>query len=378
MARQKKKTSKPAAKKRSSIAKGAAKIFADTAGITTIRKSLKAEETRREDDLRKYVKKPSRNLDAALKKYGEKSETVNSSQNLSRHTLGDQSVVADDHPGRSARKGRHSLRQASSSSGAELTASGNSSSNAKRLKSVLGWSAWIIASFFIAQVIVAIPLIIMETAGAIDVGNLSTFAQMMVSGATYAAMFVVALGGPWLMRRRIKLPKWRELLGLGRRPQWRDIGYGLSFVPIYYILLYAAMAVVVVLLTVMSGPDTAKDIVNQTQDIGFETAGNSGLQLIIIFVALVIVPPVCEELMMRGLLFGRLRKNLSFWPTAIIVSAIFALAHGQINVAIDTFILSMLMSWVREKTGTVWGPIVMHVIKNGVAFVGLFILQWSM
>jgi membrane protease YdiL (CAAX protease family) len=42
---------------------------------------------------------------------------------------------------------------------------------------------------------------------------------------------------------------------------------------------------------------------------------------------------------------------------------------------IDTFILSMVLVWLREQTGNLWAGIVLHAIKNGIAFVSLFILS---
>jgi membrane protease YdiL (CAAX protease family) len=116
------------------------------------------------------------------------------------------------------------------------------------------------------------------------------------------------------------------------------------------------------------------ELSEQEQDLGFEKSGNGFSQLKLIFVSLVIIPPVVEELIMRGFLFGRLRAKVGFWPATIVVSLIFALAHGQVNVAIDTFVLSLFLCHVREQTGAIWSPIIIHTLKNLLGFSLVFMV----
>ena len=99
-----------------------------------------------------------------------------------------------------------------------------------------------------------------------------------------------------------------------------------------------------------------------------------GWERIFAFALFVIVAPFAEEAIMRGFLFGKLRQSkMPFWPAAIVVSLLFAVAHGQWNVGVDTFILSMVACWLREVTKTIWPGVVIHMIKNFVAFMVLFV-----
>ncbi len=117
---------------------------------------------------------------------------------------------------------------------------------------------------------------------------------------------------------------------------------------------------------------------NQKQELGFSTATRGG-SLVVIFISLVLIPPVVEEIIMRGFLFGGLRNQLS-WPVAtIITSLLFAAAHlpeghgGLLWIgAVDTFMLSLILCFLREKTGSLWPSIGVHMIKNALAFVVLF------
>lgn len=121
----------------------------------------------------------------------------------------------------------------------------------------------------------------------------------------------------------------------------------------------------------------------QDQNIGFDKS-TQGLELVPVFLSLVILPPVTEEIVARGFLFGGLRTKLPFVAAAIITSIMFGAAHlgGSKDgllwiVGIDTFVLSMVLCYLREKTGSLWPSIIVHAIKNGIAFVVLFhIIQY--
>lgn len=123
---------------------------------------------------------------------------------------------------------------------------------------------------------------------------------------------------------------------------------------------------------------------DQRQQTGFENA--TGMtSLVITFISLVILPPIVEELIMRGFLFSSLKSGMKVIPAAVITSLIFAIAHLQIGsgapalwlAAIDTFILSLVLCYLRQKTGSLWAGIGLHMLKNGLAFTVLFILPPS-
>jgi membrane protease YdiL (CAAX protease family) len=115
---------------------------------------------------------------------------------------------------------------------------------------------------------------------------------------------------------------------------------------------------------------------NQPQEIGFTNP--VGLELVLVFLVLVVLAPLAEELLFRGFIFKGMRKRLSFWWAAIITSALFALIHWQINVGLDVFALSLVLCWLRERTGSLWPSIMLHATKNGLAFLLLFtpLGQW--
>lgn len=171
----------------------------------------------------------------------------------------------------------------------------------------------------------------------------------------------------YLLQRRIRNTFYE--LGLNR-PVLKYIGYS-----IIGFIAYFVMYIIVVIITSALIPSLD---LQKKQEIGFDTA-TQGIELLPVFLSLVILPPIVEEIVARGFLFGGLRKKMPFIASAAITSVLFAAAHiggaseGLLWVAaIDTLILSMILCVLREKTGSLWPPIAVHMIKNGLAFVIIF------
>lgn len=173
----------------------------------------------------------------------------------------------------------------------------------------------------------------------------------------------------WLLQRRHSSFK---ALGL-RKPQGRDLLYALGGFIVYF-LLYVIVATLAKVLV------PSLDL-EQSQQIGFQTA-KTATQLSLVFISLVIIPPVVEEILFRGFLYTGLRTKWPKWLAAVVTSVIFAAAHLQFGsgapllwvAAIDTFVLSLVLVYLREKTDGLGAPIVLHMLKNGIAFTLLFIV----
>lgn len=164
----------------------------------------------------------------------------------------------------------------------------------------------------------------------------------------------------------------REGLGLKDWPTWTDIG--LSVVGFIVYLLIAAG--VTALFSMFSWFDA-----EQVQEVGF-SLGMSGPERILAFITLVVVAPVAEEIIFRGWLYGKIRtqflKKMPDWAgvtlAILLVSVLFGIVHGQWNVGVNVFALSVVLCGLREITGTIYAGILLHMLKNGVAFYMLYVL----
>ncbi|MCL2038777.1 CPBP family intramembrane metalloprotease [Candidatus Saccharibacteria bacterium] len=155
----------------------------------------------------------------------------------------------------------------------------------------------------------------------------------------------------------------RRELGL-TLPKWSEIGFGFLGVFLYFIASVLVMALARQLLSFVDW--------DQVQDVGLPNA-LYGANLLAAFVFICVITPFFEELIFRGLVFGRLRVKFGFILSATITSLLFAVAHGQWNVAIDVFVLSMVACGAREITGNINASIIMHMLKNMLAFYLLFV-----
>jgi membrane protease YdiL (CAAX protease family) len=245
-------------------------------------------------------------------------------------------------------------------------------------KPAIPWNPWlgvvfVIVVYYVSQAIGALIVSIYPSlhrwthAQTMDWLNNSTAAQfsfILLAEGT-------ALGLLYLFLRRYG----RTFVTIGlKRPRWRDLAYGLMAVPAYYILYLLTVGLVTHFVPSL--------YVNEQQQIGFSNVSGA-LALTMTFVSLVVLPPLTEEIMVRGFLYSSLKKTMRILPAALITSLIFAAAHlpeggvaGPLYIAaLDTFVLSLVLVYLREKTGSLWASITLHAIKNGIAFISLFILH---
>jgi membrane protease YdiL (CAAX protease family) len=96
-------------------------------------------------------------------------------------------------------------------------------------------------------------------------------------------------------------------------------------------------------------------------------------RLSVILIA-VVAAPLTEELIFRGCLYGILRQIGGKFLAIAISSLLFALIHGHIPSLAGLVILSVGLSLLYEKTGSLWAPILLHAAFNGLSIYGT--LQW--
>ncbi len=227
------------------------------------------------------------------------------------------------------------------------------------LKAV-GFTAWGLIALFGAAYILSGGAWLIEKLN-LPLGTLSSAVSMAIQAALlYGLALAIALGIPYVVRRSRPSLK---LLGLQRLLSWSDIGLAAAaFIP--YLLLSALMALVA--MKVIPGYD-----IEQVQETGFSTFTNQ-IGYVMAFITLVVLAPLAEEALFRGYLYTKLRGLIGVVAAALLVSLSFGFVHGQWNVAVDTFVLSLVLVALREITGSIWSGVVLHMIKNGIAYFFLF------
>jgi membrane protease YdiL (CAAX protease family) len=194
---------------------------------------------------------------------------------------------------------------------------------------------------------------------------ISSLNQSVLSTILSTIYYIIAFGLtvsiPWLTKkhRTAKID-----IGLSRLPSWTDILVAPAGLIIYMIL----SAILVLGLThIFPWINT-----NQTQETGFSQMGQH-YEYILAFVTLVVITPLAEEILFRGYLFGKLKKFIPVWLAILATSLLFGIAHWSWTLGIDTFALSIVLCLLRETTGSIWSSVLLHMIKNGIAYYILFI-----
>jgi membrane protease YdiL (CAAX protease family) len=220
---------------------------------------------------------------------------------------------------------------------------------------------WVFVGFMVAQMLL-IAIIDVLRAFHVPITSISaSLLETILATAIYVIMIAIVIGLPWVVRKQRITSK---DIGLQRLPLWRDILEAPAGLVVYLILSGILMVIVVAL-------SPAFDV-HQMQNTGF-TGITQQYQLILAFITLVVISPIAEEIIFRGYLFGKLKKIAPVWVAVLVTSALFGLIHVAWNLAIDTFALSIVLCVLRLATGSIWASILLHMIKNGIAFYILFV-----
>lgn len=189
----------------------------------------------------------------------------------------------------------------------------------------------------------------------------------------YALGLGLALGAPALISRKFVS---RKVLGIERAVSWTDIGLSILTVLPYYILSGVIVWLGLEVFHVID-PDVG-------QQIGFAQPSQR-IEFIVAFITLVILAPLAEELLFRGYFLGRLSEKISKWLALIVTALVFGLLHlpgvtdtgvvWQWGAAADTFALGLIAGSLRLLTGGIWAGVLLHAIKNAIAYYFLFINQ---
>jgi membrane protease YdiL (CAAX protease family) len=101
----------------------------------------------------------------------------------------------------------------------------------------------------------------------------------------------------------------------------------------------------------------------------------------LLLLSLVVWQPLVEELLFRGVLQGLLLRTTAgaarLWGLSVanlVTSLVFVLVHlvnQPATWAVGVFVPSLLFGLFRDRSGSVWPPLVLHIVFNGAFFSSL-------
>ena len=110
------------------------------------------------------------------------------------------------------------------------------------------------------------------------------------------------------------------------------------------------------------------------ESVGAVLSGNIWVAII----ATSVIAPVAEELIFRGVFYNMLRdalplrRRLAVLISGFTVSVFFGIYHGNILQGLYTFLFSILLVIIYERTGSIWGPVLVHAGFNSSWILELF------
>jgi len=135
------------------------------------------------------------------------------------------------------------------------------------------------------------------------------------------------------------------------------IGACLAILPLVWL---SALASHTLYMLAGGGPPEAQPAIQMMT----RAAEHSPWVVVLTVVQAVLVAPVVEEAVFRGLAMPALSKRMGLLPAAAAVSAVFAVIHGHPPAYAPLFILSMGLCFAYARTGSLLVPIAMHSCFN--------------
>lgn len=237
---------------------------------------------------------------------------------------------------------------------------------------VSGLTLWVLTVFIGAQFVAAVLLLGIAKLWPALLGLQAGVQTMVLAAVGYLLAFGIILTVHRL--RHSSRGDWK-LFGLTRSMSWSDMGIGvLSLLP-YYLLTFVLVGGLSALFTFI---DTA-----QPQDLPYQNLVER-IDFMVAFIALVVLAPVAEELLFRGYFLGKMTTLINRWVAVFLTALVFGLLHlpGEVTtsgitwqwaVMIDTFTLGLVLGALRIWTGSVWAGILLHMLKNALAYFFLFV-----
>jgi len=100
--------------------------------------------------------------------------------------------------------------------------------------------------------------------------------------------------------------------------------------------------------------------------------------IILYLFRVIVVAPILEEFIFRGLLYGPLYRKIGRYSAIIMSSLIWAYGHSleifpSVSIfAFGIFIIGILLAWLYDRSGSLFPPILVHMFQNSWIILYLF------
>ncbi len=224
--------------------------------------------------------------------------------------------------------------------------------------SVKPWRANAVLFFIAAQAFCLIfgnaTLDLLQKIGVAGFKSLDDFGSLLIGTLCFQGITWVLMGFFF----RYHQVDWRDALGFRNKNWLRSLLLALGVVIVILLVALPLQSVSVDLMAKIGWK--SKDEMAVTL---FTNASSLPAQIYLVFFAIVLAP-VAEEFIFRGLLFPFLKQHDMPKTAWIGLNLFFAFIHGDAAIFIPLFVLSLALTWLYEKTDTLLAPIFAHALFN--------------
>lgn len=89
---------------------------------------------------------------------------------------------------------------------------------------------------------------------------------------------------------------------------------------------------------------------------------------------LVVLAPVMEEVLFRGILLESVRSKHSAGRAIVVSALMFGVIHFIPQQVVNAFVIGLILGYIYVRTESLWPVIVIHALNNAMAYI---IMQWS-
>jgi membrane protease YdiL (CAAX protease family) len=135
--------------------------------------------------------------------------------------------------------------------------------------------------------------------------------------------------------------------------------------------------VVVTAIIIAVGTALDPGLRDRTQGIG-SPLGTSTLGASLVVISIVVLAPLGEELLFRGVLLRGLVRRIPFWPAAVTSSIVFGACHADVWIYLfwprflALAVVGVGLAWLNRQRGY-WCGVTAHATINGLATLALLI-----
>lgn len=228
---------------------------------------------------------------------------------------------------------------------------GTDAASAFRVPFSIGVGLSLVVWTFVAQLIT----VMVFTAVGVDLAGNVLAGRVAVLAAQVLALAVLLLA----LRATGRLT-WR-LLG-PTRTRWRHVGVGLGVGLGGYVLVVAWA----VLWTAVVGEPAP------TEQMLLDDLGTSRAVVVATYLAVVVLAPLVEEVVFRGVLFQAARRRLGLAGGVLLSAGVFTLVHVELLQPLQAaslgalFLLGAWLAVMFHRTGTLLVPVLGHAVFNAI------------